>query len=156
MAKPRFPLRRLAVTGATAVSLVASSAYAAFLDEVRALSESHRLDTDPPKATPGSGEVKSRDLAESGGVIKPPPMSDRSVIAPPVPSADRMPTLPDVTPRADPGRPSASQETAKGQAVERASLQALLIAARAQAERGEEGQCLERLDKARQLLDRKP
>lgn len=149
------PLRRLVATGAAALLLGASAAYAACLDQVRELAQSQRLDADPPKAMPGSGDVTSRDLAESGGVIQPPPTSDRSVIAPPVPSADRMPTLPDVTPRAESAGPAASRETAQGQAVERASLQALLIAARSQAERGEEAQCLERLDKARQLLDRK-
>lgn len=55
-----------------------------------------------------------------------------------------MPTVPEP---AQPGGPSSGK-------VDRTTLQSLLVAARAEAERGKEEGCLERLEKARQLADR--
>ena len=115
------------------------------LDQVRALAAAHQIATDPPTASPdkapGPG-VTSRELGRSGGVIEPPATSDRSVIAPPAATDSRMPTLPDVTEKAGPPPP------------QRVALQALLVAARAEAERGQEANCVDTLKKARELLER--
>jgi len=86
--------------------------------------------------------VTSRELGRSGGVIEPPATSDHSVIVPPAATDSRMPTLPDVSEK--PGSPP----------PQRAALQALLVAARAEAERGQEANCIDTLKKARELLER--
>lgn len=132
------------------------------LDQVRELARSQNISTDPPTAspdkapgTPGPG-VTSRDLGRSGGVIEPPATSDRSVITPPATTDNRMPTLPDVTqkPGAPPTREAARDEAKKEGAADRTALQAVLVAARSEAERGQEANCLDGLEKARQLLKR--
>ncbi len=127
------------------------------LDKVRDLAKSQNISTDPPTASPDKAPgVTSRDLGRSGGVIEPPATSDRSVIAPPSSTDSRMPTMPDVTPK--PSAPSdpatASNEARKDQAADRTALQAVLVAARAEAERGQEANCLDALEKARKLLER--
>jgi hypothetical protein len=136
------------------------------LDKVRELARSHNISTDPPTASPdrapgapgqGTGPgVTSRDLGRSGGVIEPPATSDRSVIKPPATTDSRMPTMPDVTPKqAAPASPEAGKDAAqKDRAADRTALQALLVAARAEAERGQEAGCFDALEKARQLLER--
>jgi hypothetical protein len=115
------------------------------LDQVRDLARAQNISTDPPTASPdqapGPG-VTSRELDRSGGVIEPPATSDRSVITPPATTDSRMPTLPDVSEK--PGSPP----------PQRAALQALLVAARAEAERGQEANCVDTLKKARELLER--
>ena len=113
------------------------------LDQVRDLARAQNISTDPPTASPDKAPgVTSRELGRSGGVIEPPATSDRSVVTPP-PSADsRMPTLPDVA-----EKPGAAPP-------QRAALQALLVAARAEAERGQEANCVDTLKKARELLER--
>lgn len=116
------------------------------LDQVRKLADQQGIATVPPTMTPGR-DAESRppgsrteELGRSGGVIAPPQAEDRSVIAPPQSSADtRMPTMPDVTPPDRSDRPS---------------LQALLVAARAEAERGREEACLDRLAEAKKLVQR--
>lgn len=132
------------------------------LDQVRELARSQNISTDPPTASPdkppgasGPG-VTSRDLGRSGGVIEPPPTSDRSVIAPPATTDNRMPTMPDVTqkPGTPPTQEAAKEEAKKDAATDRTALQAVLVAARAEAERGQEANCLDGLEKARQLLKR--
>ncbi len=139
------------------------------LDRVRELARSQDISTDPPTASPdkapgapgapGQGTnpgVTSRELGKSGGVIEPPATADRSVITPPATTDSRMPTLPDVTPKQ--GMPAAPDTTRKEDrkeaAVDRTALQALLVAARAEAERGQEANCLDTLEKARKLLER--
>ncbi|MFN4018446.1 MAG: hypothetical protein ACK4JB_24130 [Reyranella sp.] len=113
------------------------------LDQVQDLARAHNVSTDPPTASPDqSPSVTSRELSRSGGVIEPPATSDRSVISPPATVDSRMPTMPDVTDK--PGTPP----------PQRAALQALLVAARAEAERGQEANCVDTLKKARELLER--
>lgn len=113
------------------------------LDQVRDLARAQDISTDPPTVSPDKAPgVTSRELGRSGGVIEPPATSDRSVITPPGPTDSRMPTLPDVTEK--PGAPP----------PQRAALQALLVAARAEAERGQEANCVDTLEKARKLLER--
>jgi hypothetical protein len=92
--------------------------------------------------------VTPDDLARSGGVVEPPATSDRSVITPP-PAHSGMPTLPDVA-RPEPKGKSAN--TQKLGPADMSTLQAVLVAARAQAERGLETECLDGLRKAEQLI----
>ena len=142
-------MRPVAIALASAVVACAWSAAAArasCLEQVRELAKQQHVKTDPPTASPQEGGVTSKELRDSGGVIKPPPVADQSVISTPSKSADRMPTLPDVS--------QAPKGSSKDEATERTSLQSLLIAARSQAERGDEAQCLERLQKAHDLLRR--
>jgi hypothetical protein len=118
------------------------------MDQVRDLADRYHVTTKPPKADTDAGRITPEQLSKSGGAVNPPPVADQSVIAPPHPSSDRMPTLPDVA--------RSTSEPPKAQAVERASLQSLLMAAREQAEHGHEAQCLDRLHKAHELLARSP
>lgn len=134
------------------------------LDQVRELARSQNIATDPPTASPnkapgapgqGTGPgVTSRELGRSGGVIEPPVTSDRSVITPPNTTDNRMPTMPDVTPSPKSGMPGAQEQAKKDDAADRTALQAVLVAARAEAERGQEANCLDGLKKARELLKR--
>ncbi|WP_425069821.1 hypothetical protein [Reyranella sp.] len=127
------------------------------LDQVRELARSQNISTDPPTASPDKApSVTSRELGRSGGVIEPPATSDRSVIAPPATTDNRMPTMPDVTqkPGTPPSPQAARDEARKESAADRTALQAVLVAARAEAERGQEANCLDGLKKARELLER--
>ncbi|HQS16237.1 hypothetical protein [Reyranella sp.] len=131
------------------------------LDQVRDLARTQNIATDPPTASPDKAPgVTSRELGRSGGVIEPPATSDRSVITPPGTTDSRMPTMPDVTgtpgtpPGTPPGPPAARNEARKDAAADRTALQALLVAARAEAERGQEANCVDTLKKARELLER--
>lgn len=118
------------------------------LDQVRDLASRHGTPSKPPTAAPNSpADIKTQDLARSGGVIAPPPMDDKSVVKPPSTGNDRMPTLPEVAPQA-----RNQQDTP---AADQTALQAALTAARAQAERGDEKGCQEALARARMLADRK-
>jgi hypothetical protein len=130
------------------LALLASSAAAAAdgcLEQVQRLAGRYDISTDPPNASPSkppgtSPGVTTQDLARSGGVIEPPATQDKSVITPPRSQDSAMPTMPDVKPP-----PSATQ-------TDVTALQALLVAARAQAERGSEAECLDGLAKAHQLI----
>ncbi|WP_422017153.1 hypothetical protein [Reyranella sp.] len=127
------------------------------LDQVRELARAQNIATDPPTASPDKApSVTSRELGRSGGVIEPPATSDRSVITPPGTTDSRMPTMPDVTgkPGAPPSQQAARDEAKKDGAADRTALQALLVAARAEAERGQEANCVDTLKKARELLER--
>ncbi|WP_421998050.1 hypothetical protein [Reyranella sp.] len=145
----------LALCGASAVLLLASEAQANnCLDRVREIAATYGLSTDPPTVTPDqtSKPLDSQKLAQSGGVVQPPPTSDRSVIEPPRDARYGMSTLPDITP---PRPKSEDRPAAKTLgAAETATLQAALIAARAQAERGMEAQCLQDLSKAETVIER--
>ena len=111
------------------------------LDQVKQLADRHGVSDIPPRATSSdTGPTTSDKLAKSGGVIEPPATADQNVIAPRDMQAYRMPTVPDVTP-GDKG-------------PDRAALQAALMAARAQAERGNEEGCLEALARAKALSSR--
>jgi hypothetical protein len=130
----------------------AATAEAKCLDQVRKLGDEQGVATVPPTMTPDGGAgprspgSRTEELGRSGGVIAPPQAEDRSVITPPPSSADtRMPTMPNVAP------PNASP-TDRSNPL---SLQALLVAARAEAERGREEACLERLAQAKKLVQRR-
>lgn len=120
------------------------------LDRVEQMAAAYGTSTDPPTIPPGEMKkpVSPDDLARSGGVVEPPRTSDRSVITPPRDHSG-MPTMPDIV------RPEAKDKAAKAQplgAADMSTLQAVLDAARAQAERGMEAECLDGLRKAEQLI----
>jgi len=135
----------IAATGLAALVLSGQSAAAeSCIDQVQALGRQHAMKTAPPTAAPGKGDVRTRDLARSGGVIAPPPVQDKSVITPAPDKHDPMPTIPDVT----------SRKQQDGPEADHSGLQAALVAARAQAERGDEKGCLEALARAKTLAER--
>jgi hypothetical protein len=123
------------------------------LDRVEQMAAAYGTSTDPPTIPPGEMKkpVIADDLARSGGVVEPPTTADRSVITPPR-AHSGMPTMPDVV------RPAPKDKSAKAQTLDPAdmsTLQAVLVAARAQAERGMEAECLDGLRKAEQLIAHK-
>jgi hypothetical protein len=144
--------------------LVASFAGPAFgencRDRVQELAAQYKIETEPPTIPPGEmgKPVTPEDLARSGGVVEPPPTSDRAVITPPQ-SHSGMPTLPDVTQPTTPPPAKATEadkpSMTKLDPAERTTLQALLVAARAQAERGMERECLDGLRKAQRVIEHK-
>ncbi|MPZ34899.1 MAG: hypothetical protein GEV13_28605 [Rhodospirillales bacterium] len=123
------------------------------LDRVEQMAAAYGTSTDPPTIPPGEMKkpVSPDDLARSGGVVEPPATSDRSVVTPPRDHSG-MPTMPDVV------RPAPREKSAKARTLDPAdmsTLQAVLVAARAQAERGMEAECLDGLRKAEQLIAHK-
>ena len=138
----------IAVVAAGGAALLALAAQAApadkCLDAVRDLAARHGTPSKPPTASPNAkSEITTQDLARSGGVIKPPPVDDKSVITPAPGAHDPMPTV-----------PGGSQALKQEPAAERTQLQAALTAARSQAEQGNEKGCEEALERARTLADR--
>lgn len=137
---------RVAGLAATCVAILAISAEGRAAEscgeQVLRLARAHDLSTDPPTVPKeGNKDVTSRDLAESGGVVEPPPVQDRSVITPPAGQHSPMPTMPDVA-------------LDKRKAAQRTTLQAILVAARAEAERNNEAGCREGLARATTILGR--
>jgi hypothetical protein len=122
------------------------------LDRVEQMAAAYGTSIDPPTIPPGEMKkpVTPDDLARSGGVVEPPKTSDRSVITPPTDHSG-MPTMPNVV-RPEPKDKSATAQTLGP--ADMSTLQAVLIAARAQAERGMEAECLDGLRKAEQLIAR--
>jgi hypothetical protein len=123
------------------------------LEEARSLAQRYHLSSDPPTVPVDKAPttVRPADLARSGGVIEPPPSPDRAVISPPRSAHDAMPTMPVVK---DAPSKSAPADADKLGAAETTALQAILVAARAQAERGAEAECRDRLREARELVER--
>jgi hypothetical protein len=133
-------------------------------DLIDRFAAAHDLSADtPPTATPpgtagssgeADGTVTSRELARSGGVITPPAVGDTPVIDPPRPRVETMPTAPAIRPEAGPtGEAQPQAGGAMGQAAVRAQMEALVTAGRAAARRGDEGQCMDSLNKARRLSE---
>ena len=138
-----------------ALALLTSSAASAesCLDRVNKLAAAHGISADPPTVNPDrttERKVTPEDLARSGGVIEPPAINDRSVITPPRDTHYRMPTMPEVAKPAEDKKPADGKLSASDQTT----LQGILVAARAQAERGMEVNCVERLQQAERLVDR--
>ena len=139
----------VAAVAATGLAVIAQTGPAAAadkcLDQVRDLAARHGTPSKPPTAAPDrKSDITTQDLARSGGVIKPPPVDDKSVITPPPNTRDAMPTVPHVAPKAQQEEPAA----------DRTKLQAALTAARSQAEQGNEKGCREALERARTLAER--
>lgn len=150
---PMLPLPRAGIAGVAMIGLAffalailtlatGSAAAEGCLDEVVQLAKRHSISTDPPTVPPDKpADVTPRQLGQSGGVVEPPPVRDKSVIEPPAAGSSKMPTMPDVATRRD-------------QASDRTTLQAILVAARAEAERGNEAGCREALGRAAKVLER--
>lgn len=98
-------------------------------------------------AATGSG-ASSDQLARSGGVIQPPAVGDTAVIEPP--RSGTMQTTPQVRPDSGATTDTPSGST-MNQAAQRAQMESLVTAARTAAQRGEEAQCMESLQKARAM-----
>jgi hypothetical protein len=111
------------------------------LGRVLATADRYGVATDPPTAGPRSPDVTAEELARSGGVIEPKRLKDGTVIAPPPGRRYGMPTLPDMERRELPG-------------IDLTALQAVLVAARAQAERGNDSGCWATLEKATTIIER--
>jgi hypothetical protein len=135
------------------VAAADAASAAGCLDEARSLADRYHVSSDPPTvpADKAPTMVRPGDLARSGGVIEPPPSPDKAVITPPRSAHDAMPTVPDVK---DTPQKSAPAEAGTLGAAETTALQALLVAARAQAERGADAECRDRLREARELIER--
>jgi hypothetical protein len=150
----------LALAGTAAPAFVAPAlAQEQCLAEVERLADQFGLESEAPQAPSqntdqpsgrsngadtGSG-TSSQELAESGGVIRPPPTGSGIVVNPPAQSADPMPTAPEVEPR------SGGQDTTGLNAAKRAQLETLLMGARSAAEQGDGERCQERLQEARNI-----
>jgi hypothetical protein len=140
---PRAGIAGVAAIGFALSALATGSAAAErCLDDVVQLAKHHNISTDPPTVPPDKpADVTPRELGRSGGVVEPPPVRDKSVIEPPAAGSSKMPTMPDVATRRD-------------SAADCTTLQAALVAARSEAERGNEKGCREALGRAAQVLER--
>jgi hypothetical protein len=119
-------------------------------DLVDRLAEQHALHAAPPAApdTAGlPGSITPEELARSGGAIQPPPTGDDAAVIAPPPTGDPMPTAPPLE-----GSTSAGELAAGDEPAHQAQVEALLAAARAAAEQGDEPLCRERLEEAQNLI----
>jgi hypothetical protein len=131
-----------------------SPAAGSCLGRIERFAQERGLSIDPPDAVPNSpGKAPTPDtLGRSGGVIEPPPSKDKAVIKPRGDIHYGMPTMPEVPPQAKPGGGTAGEAKS---ASDQALLESALIAAKSEAERGNEKDCLERLQQAEQLASRR-
>jgi hypothetical protein len=109
----------------------------------------------PPVTAESRGLTATDKLKESGGVIQPPDTGAARVLPPP-PTGDRMATAPDVRPQTPGGAGQGAGSSQALEAADRMKLEALLMAGREAAERGQDGECMERLAEARAIVERKP
>lgn len=121
-------LWRIAACTATVLAVLAldtdTAAAESCLGKVLRTAARYGVATDPPTVAPeGNRCVTTRDLARSGGVVEPPRLQDEAASPPSRSERYGVPTVPDVTPNQD------------LPAADRTTLQAVLVAARAQ-ERG--------------------
>jgi hypothetical protein len=110
-----------------------------------------------PQATVPQRGASSESLAQSGGVIQPPPVGSGRVLQPPS-EADGMKTAPampqqDGVPKGGVPGDNAQRGTGKPAigAAERAQIETLLLGARNAGRQGNTAQCEERLKEARDL-----
>jgi hypothetical protein len=110
----------------------------------------------PPMTAESRGLTTTDRLKDSGGVIEPPDAGAARVMPPP-PTGDRMATAPDVRPQSGGGQAAGSSGDSLGEldAADRSKLEALLMGGRDAAERGQEQDCMQRLDEARRLVEPK-
>lgn len=117
-----------------------------------------------PRDETGSGSGSDR-LAQSGGMVAPPAIGDRSVVEPPA-IGSNMPTAPSIGPQgSSQAGPQANSRTAPdsgpggsgggdglmGQAARNAQVESLVTAARSAARDGDETRCMNSLNDARRL-----
>jgi hypothetical protein len=143
MAGRRRLLAQCFLSGLAVAASGGAAAAETCLARVLALGSRYGVATDPPTAGQHSPDVTTRELARSDGVVEPGQVKDKAVIAPPAGKQYGMPTLPDVETTHDP------------RGIDLTALQAVLVAARAQAERGNETGCSTTLAKAKPIVERK-
>ncbi|MBP2304936.1 hypothetical protein GBZ48_10250 [Azospirillum melinis] len=109
-----------------------------------------------PRDETGSGSGSDR-LAQSGGMVAPPAVGDRSVVEPPA-IGSNMPTAPSISPQANSRTPpdsgpggSGGGDGLMGQAARNAQVESLVTAARSAARDGDEARCMTSLNDARRL-----
>lgn len=150
-AAARFTGRVALITALSLFSTAAPATAATCLDRLEQIAAAYSIDTDPPDlARNAPPATSSSDLARSGGVIEPPPTGDQAVIAPPE-TGSAMATVPDLGPQNGESSPAPLNGLTAADTV---ILDSLLVAARADAERGDEDGCLERLGEAEDVLRR--
>jgi hypothetical protein len=118
------------------------------LADVERLADALGMNAQPPQGSAGSG-----DLAQSGGVIRPPDVGTGRVMEPPPGVADGMNTAPAIPPQTagpDSGRGSEASRQSLG-AAEQAQMESLLTGARNAARDGDTARCVETLEEARDL-----
>lgn len=149
----RRSLRPMVLTAAfaAAVAFAPQAAAGTCLEQVHGIAKIYGIQVDPPDA--GRGPMTPRpspeDLSRSGGVVEPPPVSSEAVIEPPAGTDPRMTTMPDVPPMQ---KQAPKAQPRKLDPTDRAALKASLMAARAEAIRGQERDCFVRLEKAQKIL----
>jgi hypothetical protein len=162
----------LALLGTTDAALAASC-----LDEITRLADRYELKTaqlstgtrggdaagtggsSTPPTQESCGLGASDTLAQSGGVVAPPPTMGRGMAVEPPRTGSAMPTLPSVRPQAGSGS-TASPPAEVGAhanrqhlaAATRTQAEALLDAARAAEAEGKSDECFKRLDDAQSLV----
>lgn len=113
----------------------------------------HGLTEAPSTAKPENPATEPRSqnmtdkLARSNGVIEP-PQTGRTPVMPPASPNDRMPT----TPSLDGDRRQDQAETPSKESARNAQASSLLDAARNAAQRGDEQDCMAKLEQAQQQL----
>lgn len=108
----------------------------------------------PPMTAESRGLSASDKLKESGGVIQPPDTGTTRVMPPP-PTGDRMATAPDVKPQTSTGEGQGAGSSQTLVAADRMKLEALVMAGREAAERGQDQECMARLGEARAIAEPK-
>lgn len=155
--KAKIPRRQTAALVLAGVACVLAGPVSArtCLEEVRLFAETYDMSSAPPEVDPGGNPegVSPDDLARSGGVIEPPPTSDPATIEPPPGVGRDMPTLPaipdePVAPLQREGEPPPLSPS------DRATVESIIVAARADAERGDERGCFEKLKDAKRIAQR--
>ncbi len=132
------------------ISVWPMAVYASCLDDVDTLAKKYHVAATLPQDTSSGGNL-SQKLAQSGGVIAPPPTGDLSGATPPVPGGDHMQTAPAIMQQgATPLDPTAAAPEHSAAADTQAA--SLLQAARDAAKNGDEDACQQRLADARKVL----
>lgn len=110
----------------------------------RSLAEAYGLSAQVPKAELRGNRLLIPNPSDTSGVIKPPKMDSEAVIPPPT-VPETMPVAPEIGPDSS----AASRAPSAGQ---RLRAEAMLFAAVAADERGDEKSCKENLEKAHEIL----
>jgi hypothetical protein len=167
----------LGMSGLVLLSTADAAVAASCLDEVARLADRYELKTAQPStgtrggdaagmsgsSTPPTQESRglgaSDTLAPSGGVVAPPPTTDRGMAVEPPRTASPTPTLRSVPPQAGSGSPASRSEEMDAHAnrqhltaATRVQAEALLDAARAADAEGKSEECFKRVEDAQALL----
>ncbi|MEX2615225.1 MAG: hypothetical protein WD767_03925 [Alphaproteobacteria bacterium] len=147
-------LRRMTVYGLLGAGIAAAPASAeTCLEQAHEIADIYGLSIDPPDI--GRENVPGTEAPDEappqGGVFEPAPTGDQGVMEPPDDRRYGMPTTPDVNGGA---KPAENQDLAGLNPSDRILLESILIAARAEAKRGNEIDCYNQLEKAGKVIQR--